>query len=124
MPVAMTPLENPLTHRHGALGCYLQPGVDPTAPPLELPPGWVPGMVLSPPAAPSIVQLIPLTGAPPMPSVLGYVAVAAAYFALGVAVGALVRRLRRVRTLALFVLVVPGVLAGLGFLAWVVYSLV
>jgi hypothetical protein len=123
MPVAMTPLENPLTHRHGMIGCYLQDGVDPTAPPIAMlppaPAGTAPGVVM-----PALPPLISLTAMPPMPSVLGYVAVAAAYFALGVAVGALVRRLRRLRTLALSVLVVPGVLAGLGFLAWVVYSLV
>ena len=49
--------------------------------------------------------------------------IAVAYFSLGVAVGGLVRRLRRVRTGLLVVLVVPGVVTGLGFLAWIVYSL-
>jgi hypothetical protein len=43
---------------------------------------------------------------------------------LGVGVGGLSRRLRRLQTLIVFILVVPGLLAGFGFLARVVYTLV
>jgi hypothetical protein len=67
--------------------------------------------------------MIPARGISLMPSFLGYLAVAVAYFALGVAVGALASRLRRLRTPVLFILVVPGLLAGLAFLAWVLYTL-
>ena len=52
---------------------------------------------------------------------LGVLAIALAYFSLGVAVGA--RSCRPARHALLPLLVVPGVLAGLAFLAWVIRSL-
>jgi len=113
--------ENFLTHNHGWVGCYLVEGVDPTAPPIALPSGALPGAAGVAPV-PIIVPTFPsLTQA--IPSLVAYLTLAVAYFALGVAVGALVRRLGRVRTAVLTVLVVPGVLAGLGLLAWIVLSL-
>ena len=54
---------------------------------------------------------------------LGMLAVALAYFALGVAVGAVLKQSPRGRRW-LPVLVVPGVLAGVAFLLWVIRSLV
>lgn len=121
MSAAMATIENPLTHRHGYLGCFLPPGVDPTAPPIQLPPGVVPGVAVAPP----IVPFAPFTPpASPVLSFLGLVVVALAYFAIGVAVGAQVRRLTRWRTGVLLLLIVPGTLGGLGFLVWVVLSLV
>jgi len=71
--------------------------------------------------------------APPVPSIafgplypraalLGMFAVALAYFALGVGVGVLVRPSPRWRAW-LPVLMLPGVLAGLAFLLWVIRSL-
>ena len=52
----------------------------------------------------------------------GLLVIALAYFSLGVAVGALLKQSPRARRwLPLFV--VPGVLAALGFVAWVMRSL-
>jgi hypothetical protein len=64
---------------------------------------------------------------PPPPSYpkagpLGMLAVAIAYFAIGVAVGALLKQSARWRPVLPFI-VVPGVLAGLGFLLWVLKTL-
>jgi hypothetical protein len=53
---------------------------------------------------------------------LGMLVVALAYFALGVAVGALLEQSARGRRW-LPVLVVPGLLAGLTFFVWVIRSL-
>lgn len=53
---------------------------------------------------------------------LGMLAVAVAYFSLGVAVGALLKSAPGGRRW-LPVLIVPGVLAGLAFFVWVVRSL-
>jgi hypothetical protein len=53
---------------------------------------------------------------------LGLLAVALAYFAIGVAVGALVKQRPHGRRW-LPLLVVPGVLAGLAYLVWVVRTL-
>ena len=113
------PAENVLTHHHGMFGCFLEPGIDPTAPQIA---AFAPPPVTTTGTAAALTRPAhsPLV---PMPGFLGYVAVAVAYFALGVAVGALARRLHRFQTPVLFLLVVPGVLAGLGFLAWVVLSL-
>ncbi len=52
----------------------------------------------------------------------GVLAIALAYFSLGVAVGGLMRQSPRARRW-LPLLVIPGVLAGLAFLAWVIRSL-
>ena len=53
---------------------------------------------------------------------IGMLVVALAYFSLGVAVGALLKPSPRGRRW-LPVLIVPGVLAGIAFLAWVIRSL-
>lgn len=58
----------------------------------------------------------------PNAGVAGVLAIAAAYFSLGVAVGALLKQSPGGRRW-LPIVVVPGVLAGLGFIAWVVRSL-
>jgi hypothetical protein len=120
MARAMEP-ENFLTHTHGWVGCYLADGVDPTAPSVALPPSLLPGGA-GVAKGPAFIPAMPGPGVA-VPSLMAYLTIAAAYFALGVAVGALVRRLRRLQTAVLAVLVVPGVLAGLGLLAWIVYSL-
>jgi hypothetical protein len=113
--------ENVLTHRHGWVGCYLADGVDPTAPAIALPRGALEAAATGAPI-PS-AAMVPQSPPSAIPPLVTYLTLAAAYFALGVAVGALVRRLGRVQTAVLVVLVVPGVLAGLGLLAWIVYSL-
>jgi len=136
MAVVMATVENPLTHVHGWLGCFLPPGVDPTAYPLKLPapratadavlapiPGRapaMPGIALAPGTAPLTAFMPP---SKPVPSFLGLVAVAVLYFALGVAVGAQARRLERWRTATLLLLIVPGALGSLGFLMWLVLSM-
>ena len=53
---------------------------------------------------------------------LGMLVIALAYFSIGVAVGALLKQSPRGRRW-LPVLVVPGVLAGLAFIVWVIRSL-
>lgn len=58
----------------------------------------------------------------PKAAPLGMLAVALAYFGLGVVVGALLKQSPRGRRW-LPVLVVPGVLAGVAFLLWVIQSL-
>ena len=128
MAMVMATVENPLTHVHGWLGCNLPPGVDPTAYPLKLPqPGAAPAVV-GPTAGAALAPgaLTPTAFTPPpmpVPSFLGLVAVAALYFALGVVVGAQVRRFRRWRTATLLLLIVPGALGGLGFLIWLAVNL-
>ncbi len=52
----------------------------------------------------------------------GVVAIALAYFSVGVAVGALLKHSPATRRWLPW-LVVPGVVAGLGFLAWAIRSL-
>lgn len=128
MAIVMATVENPLTHVHGWLGCYLPPGVDPTAYPLKLPPpGATPGVGLAPLAggmlAPPAGPLTAFTPPKPVPSFLGLVAVAVLYFALGVVVGAQARRLTRWRTTTLLLLIVPGALGGIGFLIWLALSM-
>lgn len=88
----------------------------PTASP---PPTPLPA-VAAPAAPPS---LWPTLG-PSFPNagVAGALAIALAYFSLGVAVGALLKQSPTGRRW-LPVVVVPGVLAGLGFIAWVIRSL-
>jgi hypothetical protein len=58
----------------------------------------------------------------PNAGAIGVVAIAVAYFSLGVAVGALMKHSPAARRW-LPVIVVPGVLAGLAFLAWVVRAI-
>jgi len=83
---------------------------------------------------PPLAATAPLTG-PPMPTLwpqlgptypkaglTGVLVIACAYFSLGVGVGALMRQSPRARRWLPFV-VVPGVLAGIAFFAWVVRSL-
>lgn len=53
---------------------------------------------------------------------IGVMVIALAYFSLGVAVGALLKHSPRARRW-LPMLVIPGVVAGIAFLAWVVRSL-
>lgn len=58
----------------------------------------------------------------PYAAPLGMVTVALAYFALGVAIGILVKEMPRLRRW-LIVLVAPGVIAAIAYLAWVLRSL-
>jgi len=83
----------------------------------------------TPPTAPGAAAtlvgppLSPIQGPSyPKAGPLGMLAVALAYFSLGVAVGALLKHSPRWRR-ALPFIVVPGVLAGLGFLLWVLKTL-
>ena len=84
----------------------------------------------APPAAAPIAGTAVATNGsfpPPAPTYpkagpLGMLAVALAYFAIGVAVGALLKQSARWRRV-LPLIVVPGVLAGLGFLLWVLKTL-
>ena len=64
----------------------------------------------------------PQAPAYPKAGPLGMLAVAIAYFSIGVAVGALLNQSARWRRV-LPLIVVPGVLAGLGFLLWVLKTL-
>jgi hypothetical protein len=78
--------------------------------------------------------MTPVSGAHAVPLVLGVptpafapglialLAVAAAYFALGVGVGMLIRPRRRQRALALL-FIVPGTLTGVTYLVWVIWTL-
>jgi hypothetical protein len=93
-----------------------------------------PAAPLRPAAAPPPLRpAVPVAGPPPGlwptlgPSypnagVAGVLAIALAYFSLGVAVGALLKPSPRGRRWLPF-LVVPGVVAALGFVAWVIRSL-
>ena len=58
----------------------------------------------------------------PKAGVVGVLVIAVAYFALGVAVGGLMKQSQRARRF-LPIIVVPGVLAGVAFIAWVIRSL-
>jgi hypothetical protein len=58
----------------------------------------------------------------PRASPLGMLTVALAYFSLGVAVGALLKQSPRARPWLPF-LVVPGVVAAIAYVAWVIQSL-
>ncbi len=58
----------------------------------------------------------------PKAGVVGVLVIAVAYFSLGVAVGGLLKQSERARRW-LPVIVVPGLLAALGFLVWVIRSL-
>jgi hypothetical protein len=94
------------------------PGAMPTAPSAPLPPGGVtavPPLLINPFACPP---------APCAPSFLGLLAVATAYLALGVGVGLLLKPGARRRTTIALLLIVPGTLAGVGYLVWVIASLV
>ncbi|MCC6764432.1 MAG: hypothetical protein IT293_07185 [Deltaproteobacteria bacterium] len=82
-----------------------------------------------PPPSPITAVAVPPPGLWPTPGpsfpnagVAGVVAIALAYFSLGVAVGGWMRQSPGGRRWLPFV-VVPGVLAGLGFMAWVIRSL-
>jgi hypothetical protein len=94
---------------------------------------------VSPAASPPLprVSPVPIVQAlPPGPGVIwptlgpsypkagpvGVLVIALAYFSLGVAVGALMKQAPRARRWLPFI-VIPGVLAGLAFFAWVVRSL-
>jgi hypothetical protein len=85
----------------------------PSPPPLPLPPGLVgPAGRPWPALGPQYERASPL----------GLLTVALAYFALGVAVGALVKqRPRGLRWLPF--LVVPGAVAALAYVGWVIRSL-
>ncbi|MCC6847840.1 MAG: hypothetical protein IT294_05015 [Deltaproteobacteria bacterium] len=85
------------------------------------------------PAPAAAPHAVPVTLAPPglwptlgpsFPNAgaAGAIAIALAYFSLGVALGALLKQSPGGRRWLPFV-VVPGLLAGLGFLAWVIRSL-
>jgi hypothetical protein len=81
----------------------------PPAPPL----GTIPGMIVP---APNLKPSYPHAG------MLGLLAVALAYFALGVGVGVLMKvTAERRRWLPL--LIGPGALAAIGYLVWVARSL-
>ncbi len=84
-----------------------------------------------PPPAVSPVPGIAMQPPPPWPAFkptypkvwpAGLLVVALAYFSLGVAVGALLKHSPRARRW-LPLLIVPGGLAALGFVAWVIRSL-
>lgn len=88
------------------------------SPPVPLAPATPNAVITLPPGAvwPKLGPTYPKAGP------LGLLAVALAYFAIGVAVGALVKqRPHGLRWLP--VLVIPGVLAGLAYLVWVIRTL-
>lgn len=90
------------------------PSASPLVSPSPRPTGVV--TVVPPSLWPTLGPSYPNAGA------AGVLAIALAYFSLGVAVGALLKQSPIGRRWLPFV-VVPGILAGLGFIAWVVRSL-
>ena len=93
------------------------PSPSPVAPPSPRPPIPTIAVTLAP------AELWPKLGPSyPKAGAWAVVAIALAYFSLGVAVGALLRQSPTTRRWLPW-LVVPGVLAGFGFLAWAIGSL-
>ncbi len=88
------------------------------SPPVPLAPATPYAMFTFPPGTvfPQLGPTYPKAGP------LGLLSVALAYFAIGVAVGALVKQHPNGRRW-LPVLVIPGVLAGLAYLVWVIRTL-